>query len=123
MGRVSLEALRPGLRLNKPVHNLHGLLLLKGGELLSAKHLEMLKTWGIREADVVQENGEELQLAPEQQIPREVLAAAEQEAARRFRRVDTLADPILREIRRIVIHRLARRAMRRAADSAPAAAD
>jgi hypothetical protein len=123
MGRVSLEALTPGLRLNKPVFNLHGLLLLKGGEILSAKHLEMLKTWGIREADVVQENGEELQIAPEAQIPREIWAAAEAEAARRFRRVDTMGDPVLREVRRIVTNRLARRAMLGASLPAPATAE
>lgn len=111
MGRMALEQLTPGLRLNKPVFNLHGLLLLKAGEILGPKHLALLRTWGIREADVVQENGEEIEAAGEAQIPREVWEVAEREAARRFRRVDTTSDPVLREVRRVVTHRLARRAM------------
>ena len=52
MARIGLDDLRAGLRLKTPVFNLHGALLLKAGEVLTAKHLGLLKTWGIRELDV-----------------------------------------------------------------------
>ena len=57
MARMQLEALTAGMKLCKPVRNLNGVLLLREGEILTAKHLEIFKTWGVREAEVVREDG------------------------------------------------------------------
>ncbi len=85
MARVVLESLTAGMRLNKPVFNLNGVLLLRAGEVLTVKHLEIFKVWGVREADVVREDGGEPELTPEATASPEILAAAQREIARRFR--------------------------------------
>jgi hypothetical protein len=112
MARVPVEHLSPGVRLHQPVFNVHGLLLLKAGEPLSAKHLELLRVWGVREVEVLAESGENPAEPADAQAPPEVLEAAEREAGRRFRRVDTVGDPVLRELRRIAVSRLLRQAGR-----------
>ncbi len=109
MARISLDTLNPGMRLEKPVCNLHGVLLLKAGEALTAKHLEMFKAWGIREADVVGANGEQPEAAPQPELPAEVLAQARAITAQRFRRAEPPGDPVLAEILRVATRRLARR--------------
>ncbi|HSB67708.1 MAG TPA: hypothetical protein VLT62_00040 [Candidatus Methylomirabilis sp.] len=107
MARVVLEKLAPGMRLDKPVCNIHGVLLLKTGEVLTAKHLEIFKTWGIREVDVVREEGAEPESAQAVAVPPEVLQTAQARVAHRFRRVDPAADPVMAEILRVVTERLA----------------
>ncbi len=109
MARMVLDTLNPGMRLEKPVFNLHGVLLLKAGEALTAKHLEMFKAWGIREADVVGAQGEQPAVAPQAELPPEILAQARAAATQRFRRAEPAGDPVLAEILRIATRRLARR--------------
>ncbi len=106
MARVLLESLTAGMRLNKPVFNLNGVLLLRAGELLTAKHLEIFKVWGVREADVVREDGGEPDVTAEVTASPEILAAVEREIARRFRRVDTSKDPVMADIMRVATRRL-----------------
>ena len=112
MTRLTLEQLTPGLTLGKPVYNLNGVLLLRAGEVLTAKHLQIFKTWGVREVDVVGEEGTDV--APDAPVPPELAAAVEKEIARRFRRTDA-ADPILTELRRLATRRLTARVMAEAA--------
>lgn len=109
MARVVLDSLTAGMRLNKPVFNLNGVLLLRAGEVLTAKHLEIFKVWGVREADVVREDGGEPELAPEVSASPEILAAAQREIARRFRRVDAAKDPVMTEIMRVATRRVVTR--------------
>jgi hypothetical protein len=125
MARVSLENLVPGMRLNKPVFNLHGVLLLKTCDVLTEKHLETLKAWGVREADVVLADGAEPDETTEPAVPPEVLEAVQAEAAYRFRRANPTEDPVMAEILRSVTRRQALRqaqgeARRRAATSGSA---
>lgn len=106
MARVLLESLTAGMKLNKPVFNLNGVLLLRAGELLTAKHLEIFKVWGVREADVVREDGGEPEVTAEVAASPEILAVVECEIARRFRRVDASTDPVMADIMRAATRRL-----------------
>jgi hypothetical protein len=114
MTRLSLEQLTPGLTLGKPVYNLNGVLLLRAGEVLTAKHLQIFKTWGVREVDVVGEEGSEGTVPADAPVPPEIAAAVEKEIARRFRRTDP-ADPVLADLRRLAGRRLTTRIMAEAA--------
>ena len=107
MARVVLESLTAGLRLSKPVFNPNGVLLLRAGEVLTAKHLEIFRTWGIREADVVRQDGGEPETATAAAAPPEMLAVAEREIGRRFRRAGASQDPTMADIMRLATHRLA----------------
>jgi len=102
MARVELDKLLPGMRLCKPVLNLHGVLLLKAGEVLTERHLGILSRFGIQEADVVQGDDREPDVAVEAPLPEEVLEAVQRETAHRFRRAEASADPAMAEILRVV---------------------
>ncbi len=117
MTRLTLEQLTPGLTLGKPVYNLNGVLLLRAGEVLTAKHLQIFKTWGVREVDVVGEEGSEAPASPDAPVPPEIAAAVEKELLRRFRRTDS-TDPVIADLRRLVGRRLTTRAMAEAASKA-----
>ena len=105
MARVELEKLTPGMRLRKPVFNLHGILLLKEGEVLTEKHLGIFARCGIREVDVAREGGDS-DVPAEAALPREIREAVETEMAHRFRRADPKTDPVVAEILRVVMLRL-----------------
>jgi hypothetical protein len=109
MARVSLETLTAGMKLNKPVFNMNGVLLLRAGEVLTTKHLDIFKTWGVREADVVREDGGEPEATAEASVSTEIRAAAEQEIARRFRRADAGKDQVMADIMRVATRRLVAR--------------
>ena len=102
MTRMALDSLAPGMKLSKPVLNLNGVLLLQSGEVLTPKHMALFKTWGIREVEVVRQDGAEPEAEEGFIVPTEVVAAIEDEINRRFRRVDLKRDPMMADIHRIV---------------------
>lgn len=102
MARMALDSLAPGMKLSKPVLNLNGVLLLQSGEVLTPKHMALFKTWGIREVEVVRQDGAEPEAEEGFIVPAEVVAAIEDEINRRFRRVDLKRDPMMADIHRIV---------------------
>lgn len=112
MARVLLDDLKPGMSLSKPVYTLQGVLLIRGGEVLTERHLQMFRSWGIEEADVATGSAEEAATpegGAEQAVPAELLASAQAEVAHRFRHADADADPVMTEIRHQVALRLAQR--------------
>jgi len=118
MARMLLETLTAGMKLSKPVFNMNGVLLLRAGEVLTAKHLDIFKTWGIREADVLREDGTEPEAPVEATASPEVRAAAERQMAHRFRRANVTADAAMADIMRVATRRLT---VRLASHPAPAA--
>jgi hypothetical protein len=117
MARIAIESLTAGLKLSKPVFNLNGVLLLRAGEILTAKHLEIFKTWGVREAEVVRADGSEPVASAEVTASPEILAAAEREIGRRFRRAGVPQDATMADIMRLATRRLV---LRLVAQAAPA---
>jgi hypothetical protein len=109
MARVLLETLTAGMKLNKPVFNLNGVLLLRAGEVLTTKHLDIFKTWGVREADVVREDGSEPEVTAAVIASPEIVAAVEREIARRFRRAEPAKDAVMADIMRVAARHLTAR--------------
>ena len=114
MARISLDSLAPGMKLSKPVLNLNGVLLLQSGEVLTPKHMALFKTWGIREVDVVRQDGAEPEAEEGFIVPAEILAAIEDELKRRFRRVNLQKDLMMAEIHRIVGRQMIRQRLTQA---------
>ncbi len=52
MAKINADYLQQGMVLNGDVHDLNGRLMLRAGTALTEKHLHILKTWGITEADI-----------------------------------------------------------------------
>lgn len=107
MPRKPLEVLTPGVRLGQPVYNAAGTLLLKEGETLTERHLQMLKRWGISAVDVLHPGG----TGPEGGGPatelEATLEAVQREMRHRFRRANLDGDPIMAEIFRLAARRCA----------------
>ncbi len=105
MARTTLEHLTPGARLARPVLNADGVLLLKAGETLTPKHIQVLHAWGVRDVDVEDEGAQAAEAAP---ASPELRRRAEAEIARRFRRADD-GHPAMAKIRRVATALLTRR--------------
>ena len=52
MGVLSVNDLRYSMVLANEVKNKHGNVLMKKGDVLKEKHITLLKSWGITEADI-----------------------------------------------------------------------
>ncbi len=109
MARVTLEKLVPEMRLQEPVLTPNGVLLLRAGESLTEKHLQIFRTWGILDADVVRADGAEPDVVVTATLPRGDLEAIQAEVGRRFRRADPATDPVMAEILRVATLHLIRR--------------
>ena len=113
MARTALELLSPGMRLTTPVRNASGVLLLKEGEVLTEKHLRILETWGIAEADVDCDGGGNPAANAQAALLREIMERVEKEMTHRFRRANLANDPVMAEIfqmgtRRVALQRAGR---------------
>ncbi len=118
MARIPLEGLEPGMRLTKAVSNSQGVLLLREGEILTDRHLQVFRSWRIMEAEVTLADGSEPAgaepAAGEVGTACEIPPGIEEEIAYRFRHAEVESDPVMAEIRQQAAIRLA---MRTRADS------
>jgi len=107
MGTIPTDNLIPGMVLASDVRDRSGRLLLKGGTELSDRHLYIMRTWGILEAEVagVEEDPESPEFA--NVIAPELWAAIEEESTPLFRHAD-LAHPAMKELLRMRIMKKAR---------------
>ncbi len=114
---VPLAELTPGLTLGTPVYSVKGMLLLRAGEVLTAKHLQVFTNWGIQEVDVLTEEDRLLADAgvpTDVPVPPEMAAAIETRMIHRFRFTDP-ADPVIATLRRVVTVRMTRQVLIEAA--------
>jgi hypothetical protein len=107
MGKIPTDNLIPGMVLASDVRDRSGRLLLTGGTELNDRHLYILRTWGIIEAEVSGEEedpeGPELANA----IAPELWSAIEGEITPLFRHAD-IAHPAMKELLRMRIMKKAR---------------
>ncbi len=104
MGNVYVDQLSPGMVLNSDVKDQNGRLLLKAGTELSEKHLSILRSWGVMEADIAgtaDDSAIKDSAAPEQ------IASAEAALSRIFPEARR-AHPAMRELFRLCALRKAR---------------
>lgn len=108
MGFVKIDNLTEGMVLNSDIHDRSGRLLLGCGIELNAKHLRMLRIWGVSEADIAGADGQsggeillEIDIAPERLID------AENELRVLFRNTD-LNSPVMDELFRLCLLRKVR---------------
>lgn len=122
MARIPLERLEPGMRLTKAVSNPQGVLLLREGELLTERHLQVFRSWRVAEVEATLADGSEPAGAEadageggagEGGVACEIPPGVEEEVAHRFRHAEIGSDPVMAEIRRQAAIRLATRTLAR----------
>jgi hypothetical protein len=105
MTRTRLDELRPGMVAARPVYNLHNILLLQEGAVLTEKTLRVLKTWGVSAVHV--RNGTE---PPESENPAagtQASASLLEDLRERYR--GDPGQPAAREILRVAALRIEKR--------------
>ncbi|HML78577.1 hypothetical protein [Geobacter sulfurreducens] len=100
MGIVPTENLEEGMVLAVDVHDRTGRLLLGAGVELERKHIVILMTWGVTEADIVggDSGGSSSPLFPE--VPPALMEAAEAGLRPLFGEND-MEHPVMRELLRL----------------------
>ncbi|MGH9427175.1 MAG: hypothetical protein ACRD2L_12835 [Terriglobia bacterium] len=77
MGKVNLDDLTPGMKLEKDVQERSGRVLLRAGTEITERHLNIFRTWGVAEADIESMSREEAAAQAARDLDPEVLKAAE----------------------------------------------
>lgn len=107
MGLLNIENLAEGMVLSSAVHDRSGRLLLGSGIELTARHLRMLRMWGVLEADIAGIADQAERQAPAAEADPVRLTAAEAELRSLFRNTD-LANPVVGELFRLCLLRKVR---------------
>jgi len=103
MGMVNISELKEGMVLAYDVLNKHGLPLLKKGVALTEEKIDILKTWGVSEANVEGLDMNKLDQDMMQTIPAEVLKSVELDLDKFF--PDFADNAVMEELRRIIKNR------------------
>ena len=94
MIHVSIDNLKPGMMLARPVHNRHGLLLLETGAKVSKKNIRLFKSWGISEVTIKGRQIKVKNRAGDMEI--RLKESIEKDLKEKF--CDVLDDPVMVEI-------------------------
>ena len=108
MGVLNINDIGEGMELAEDIVNLNGRILLKAGFIITERHIQALRAWGIAEANirgVERDNLDEPSLAA---VDPEEIARIDQDLTYLFRKTDS-ENPIVAEIYRLVRKREAMR--------------
>ncbi len=107
MGVINLEDIEPGMTLECNIVNRNGLVLLRGEEEITQKHLRILRMWGITEAAIKGVGREEVMDKFAAKIDPRLLEEATTKAYEIFRHNDR-KHPFIKELLRLATLRFAR---------------
>lgn len=108
MAKVKLDNLREGMVVTADVRNLDDMLLFPAGTELSARHLKVMRSWGISEVRV--EDGDEVEDVsdPLRRLSPESLAQLEENLRSIFWKFDD-SQPLQQTVYRLMLMRQVRR--------------
>ena len=99
MGTLNLNDLKEAMVLAADIKNKHGNILIKEGSTLTAKHILLMKAWGVTEADVVGFDKDQVEKEEMHALCPEIIEAIEKELRAVFPPFDN--NPVMAEIYRI----------------------
>jgi hypothetical protein len=100
MGIINLENISPGMILAANVQERSGRILISSGTEITEKHLHILRTWGVTEADIQGASKEDLEAQALSQIDPVLIRKVEEQAKSLFRHLDP-QDAVVRELYRL----------------------
>jgi len=104
--KLSIDKLKPGMRVISEVANLNHAVLLPADTILLAQHLRLLKMWGIDAVEVAEAPSELESPRAAEDLPGELVRQAEAIVSRRMKHVP-LAHPAVTLVRDLAIRRAA----------------
>jgi hypothetical protein len=99
MGFIKVSEVEPGMVLASPVFNPQGAMLLQRGTTITAKHIMLLKAWGVPKVDIEGIERKEISDLYSPELDREELLSRQKSLEARF--AGALDDEIMAEIFRI----------------------
>ncbi len=108
MGKVNIANLRDGMVLADNLVDTTGRCLLAQGSVIQMRHIHIMKSWGITEADVEGVNQEQAASSALAEIDPELIGKCEDYVAPFFIRADK-ENEVMQEIRRLSVLRIARK--------------
>ncbi|WP_291321695.1 HDOD domain-containing protein [Desulfonatronospira sp.] len=105
MGVLSVDELKPGMILEKDVYAPSGRFLLGSSTKITSKHIQVLKSWGVVEADIMDDKDEK-KPPQDESISRETLEEARSRLLPYFAATD-LSKPAMRNIFNLAVYNAA----------------
>jgi len=99
MGILNLNDLKEGMVLAADIKNKHGNILIRESNTLTAKHILLMKAWGVTEADVVGFDRDQVEKEEMHALSPEFIEAIEKELRAVFPPFDN--NPVMAEMYRI----------------------
>ncbi|MBB5021507.1 hypothetical protein [Desulfurispira natronophila] len=107
MPTLRLKNLETGMVTASDVFDQSGRMLFPAHTEISAKHIKVMKTWGVNEIEIVGDADEQDTLGPHTPIvDPAVMAAAEERTQMLFRFNTNEDDPLVAELKRLCLQRL-----------------
>jgi hypothetical protein len=100
MGILNINDLKVGMVLALPAVNRHGAVILGEGKVLTEKHINSFKTWGVTGVDVKDIDSDQPVKEAMEALPNDVVEAIESELDELFPPFE--ANPVMEEIYKIV---------------------
>jgi len=94
MGKVNLDDIKPGMKLEKDVQDRSGRVLLRAGTEITERHLNIFRTWGVAEDDIESMSRQEATAHFTRNLDPEVLKAAQEFISPLFVHPDATHAPV-----------------------------
>ncbi len=103
MGMLNINDLKAGMVLAQSAENRHGAVILGKGNVLTEKHINSFKTWGITGVDIKDIDGDQVIKQEMEALSNDIVESIERELDELFPSPATRgANPVMEEIYKIV---------------------
>lgn len=103
MGMLNINDLKAGMVLAQSAKNRHGTVILGEGHVLTEKHINSFKTWGITGVDIKDIDGDQVIKQEMEALSNDIVESIERELDELFPSPATRgANPVMEEIYKIV---------------------
>lgn len=100
MGILNINDLKPGMVLAQAALNKHGAVILGEGSVLTEKHINSFKTWGVTEADIEGVDSEQMVKKEMEALSNDIVESIERELDEFFPPFE--GNSVIEEIYKIV---------------------
>jgi hypothetical protein len=100
MGMLNINDLKAGMVLAQSAKNRHGTVILGEGHVLTEKHINSFKTWGITGVDIKGIDGDQVIKQEMETLPNHIVESIEKELDELFPPFED--NPVMEEIYKIV---------------------
>lgn len=106
---MQIEQIRPGMTLHSDIRDSSGRLLTKADTVLTEKHIKTLKTWGVTQARIKDDNDQGTAQLPDQSPPSDADIKQAEEVARYLFSQTNRDHPVIQQLLSISVQQIVTR--------------